>query len=45
MLSVEIERSIGLETIPHLTTRDATIMGLESQLLGACLRDPQRLSR
>ncbi len=35
MLSVEIERSIGLETIPHLTTRDATIMGLESQLLGA----------
>ena len=25
----------GIETIPHLTTRDATIMGLESQLLGA----------
>jgi homocysteine S-methyltransferase len=24
-----------METIPHLTTRDATIMGLESQLLGA----------
>ena len=35
MLSVEIERAVGLETIPHLTTRDATIMGLESQLLGA----------
>jgi homocysteine S-methyltransferase len=35
MLSVEIERSVGMETIPHLTTRDATIMGLESQLLGA----------
>jgi homocysteine S-methyltransferase len=35
MLSVEIERVVGVETIPHLTTRDATIMGLESQLLGA----------
>jgi methionine synthase I (cobalamin-dependent)/5,10-methylenetetrahydrofolate reductase len=35
MLSVEIERSAGVETIPHLTTRDSTIMGLESQLLGA----------
>ena len=35
MLSVEIERTVGIETIPHLTTRDATIMGLESQLLGA----------
>ena len=35
MLAVEIERSTAVETIPHLTTRDATIMGLESQLLGA----------
>jgi homocysteine S-methyltransferase len=35
MLAVEIERSAGVETIPHMTTRDATIMGLESQLLGA----------
>ena len=35
MLSIEIERRAGVETIPHLTTRDATIMGLESQLLGA----------
>jgi methionine synthase I (cobalamin-dependent)/5,10-methylenetetrahydrofolate reductase len=35
MLSVEIERTVGVETIPHLTTRDATIMGIESQLLGA----------
>jgi homocysteine S-methyltransferase len=35
MLAVEIERTAGVETIPHLTTRDATIMGLESQLLGA----------
>ena len=35
MLSVAIQRSTGLETIPHLTTRDATVLGLESQLLGA----------
>jgi methionine synthase / methylenetetrahydrofolate reductase(NADPH) len=35
MLSVAIERSTRLETIPHLTTRDATVLGLESQLLGA----------
>ena len=35
MLAIEIERSAAVETIPHLTTRDATIMGLESQLLGA----------
>ena len=35
MLSIEIERALDFETIPHLTTRDATIMGLESQLLGA----------
>ena len=35
MLSIEIERIVGIETIPHLTTRDATIMGLESQLLGS----------
>jgi methionine synthase / methylenetetrahydrofolate reductase(NADPH) len=35
MLSVAIERTTGLETIPHLTTRDASVLGLESQLLGA----------
>jgi methionine synthase / methylenetetrahydrofolate reductase(NADPH) len=35
MLSVAIQRTTGLETIPHLTTRDATILGLESMLLGA----------
>ena len=35
MLSTAIERSTALETIPHLTTRDATVLGLESQLLGA----------
>jgi homocysteine S-methyltransferase len=35
MLSTAIERATGLETIPHLTTRDSTVLGLESQLLGA----------
>ena len=35
MPSAAIERSTSLETIPHLTTRDATVLGLESQLLGA----------
>jgi homocysteine S-methyltransferase len=35
MLAASIERTVGIETIPHMTTRDATIMGLESQLLGA----------
>src|SRR6266508_920922 len=35
MLSIAIERTVGIETIAHVTTRDATIMGLESQLLGA----------
>jgi homocysteine S-methyltransferase len=35
MLSVAIEQEVGIETIPHLTTRDSTVMGLESQLLGA----------
>jgi methionine synthase / methylenetetrahydrofolate reductase (NADH) len=33
--SARIERECGIETIPHLTTRDATVMGLESLLLGA----------
>lgn len=35
MASVAIERRVGLETIPHVTPRDASIMGLQSQLLGA----------
>jgi methionine synthase I (cobalamin-dependent)/5,10-methylenetetrahydrofolate reductase len=35
MASVAIERFTGVETIPHLTPRDTTIAGLESQLLGA----------
>jgi methionine synthase / methylenetetrahydrofolate reductase (NADH) len=35
MVSVAIERLTGVETIPHLTPRDSTVNGLESQLLGA----------
>jgi homocysteine S-methyltransferase len=35
MASVAIQRNVGIETIPHLTPRDASIAGLESQLLGA----------
>ncbi|MGH3033150.1 MAG: methylenetetrahydrofolate reductase, partial [Gaiellaceae bacterium] len=35
MASVAIERTIGIETIPHVTPRDASVMGLQSQLLGA----------
>ncbi|HKG43649.1 MAG TPA: bifunctional homocysteine S-methyltransferase/methylenetetrahydrofolate reductase [Gaiellaceae bacterium] len=35
MASVAIERDCGIETIPHVTPRDTSIMGLESLLLGA----------
>ncbi len=35
MAAVTIERTIGIETIPHVTPRDASAMGLQSQLLGA----------
>jgi 5,10-methylenetetrahydrofolate reductase len=35
MAAIEIERTVGLETIPHVTPRDASVMGLQSQLLGA----------
>ena len=35
MAAVAIERACGVETIPHVTPRDTSIMGLESQLLGA----------
>jgi homocysteine S-methyltransferase len=34
MVAAAIERECGLETIPHLTTRDWTVKGLESLLLG-----------
>ncbi len=35
MVAARIERETGLETVPHLTTRDWTVLGLESMLLGA----------
>jgi methionine synthase I (cobalamin-dependent)/5,10-methylenetetrahydrofolate reductase len=35
IVSAAIERTIGIETIPHLTPRDTTVMGLEAILLGA----------
>jgi methionine synthase I (cobalamin-dependent)/5,10-methylenetetrahydrofolate reductase len=35
MAAIAIERTVGLETIPHVTPRDASAMGLQSQLLGA----------
>jgi methionine synthase / methylenetetrahydrofolate reductase(NADPH) len=35
MSAVAIERVAGIETIPHLTPRDMTLMGLQSALLGA----------
>jgi len=35
MAAATIERTVGIETIPHVTPRDASIMGLQSQLLGA----------
>jgi methionine synthase / methylenetetrahydrofolate reductase(NADPH) len=35
IVSAAIERVTGIETIPHLTPRDTTVMGLESVLLGA----------
>jgi methionine synthase / methylenetetrahydrofolate reductase(NADPH) len=35
MASVAIERNVGIETIPHLTPRDSSVAGLESQLFGA----------
>jgi homocysteine S-methyltransferase len=35
MVAGTIERATGLETVPHLTTRDSSVLGLESLLLGA----------
>src|SRR5207244_2573848 len=35
MVSATIERLAEIETIPHLTTRDWSVMGLESMLLGS----------
>src|SRR5438093_603518 len=35
MAAVAIERAAGIETIPHVTPRDTSVMGLEGVLLGA----------
>ena len=35
MTSAALQREVGIETIPHLTPRDTTVMGLEGLLLGA----------
>src|SRR5881394_1397964 len=35
MAAVAIERDCAIETIPHVTPRDTSVMGLESLLLGA----------
>ena len=35
MASAAIQRETGIETIPHVTPRDTTVMGLEGVLLGA----------
>jgi methionine synthase I (cobalamin-dependent)/5,10-methylenetetrahydrofolate reductase len=35
MASIAIQRTVGIETIPHVTPRDTTVMGLEGVLLGA----------
>jgi homocysteine S-methyltransferase len=35
MAAIAIERNCGIETIPHVTPRDASVMGLQSQLLAA----------
>jgi homocysteine S-methyltransferase len=35
MVSARLQREAGIETVPHLTTRDWTVLGLESMLLGA----------
>jgi methionine synthase I (cobalamin-dependent)/5,10-methylenetetrahydrofolate reductase len=34
-LAAEVQRAVGIETVPHVTPRDASLMGLQSQLLGA----------
>jgi homocysteine S-methyltransferase len=35
MVSARLQREAGVEAVPHLTTRDWTVLGLESMLLGA----------
>jgi methionine synthase / methylenetetrahydrofolate reductase(NADPH) len=35
MAAIALERRCGIETIPHVTPRDTSVMGLQSQLLAA----------
>jgi homocysteine S-methyltransferase len=42
-LATEIQRRTGLEAVPHVTPRDASLMGLQSQLLGAWLNGIRNL--
>ena len=35
MTASTLQREVGIETIPHVTPRDTTVMGLEGVLLGA----------
>jgi methionine synthase I (cobalamin-dependent) len=47
MTSATLQREAGIETIPHVTPRDTTVMGLEGVLLGGDRRPAarRRLSR
>jgi homocysteine S-methyltransferase len=42
-LAEEIQRRTGLECVPHITPRDASLMGLQAQLLGAWLKGIRNL--
>ena len=42
-LAAEVQRRTGLEAVPHITPRDASLMGLQSQLLGAWLNGVRNL--
>ena len=35
MTATTLQREVGIETIPHVTPRDTSVMGLEGVLLGA----------
>jgi homocysteine S-methyltransferase len=43
MLAQEVQRRTGLEVIPHVTPRDSSLMGLQSQLLAAWMNGVRNL--
>ncbi len=43
MLAQEVQRRSGLEAIPHITPRDSSLMGLQSQLLAAWMNGIRNL--